>query len=152
MTKQFKINPDYTCPELAGYKLPPCSRCQEDEINYAEILHLKSRQTGNSFELGFKAGYHKAREKYEFSREQLLMAIKIARTPKKITFDGDELTGKIIHKHLSPSEVISEVIALTTRHPIAIEVEMWPSIPGKDDKEIPKLNPDGTVKGIYIYE
>lgn len=76
MTKRFKIEPDLTCPELAGYKLP-----------------------------------------------------EVERTP---------------------------------RHPIAIDVEMvespsYNAIRMQDKNDcfayfIPATNPDGTVKGVYVYE
>ena len=68
MTKRFKINPDNTCPELAGYKLPEVDR--------------------------------------------------------------------------------------TPRNPIAIEVEMdsKKSLLGMWTGFIPALNPDGTVKGRWVYE
>lgn len=68
MTKRFKIRPDFTCPELAKYKLP-----------------------------------------------------EVERTP---------------------------------RTPIAIEVEMdsTKSLLGVWTGFIPATNPDGTVKGVYVYE
>ena len=82
MTKRFKIEPDLTCPELAGYKLLPVERTTRTPIAIeVEMVEV------------FKDEYN------HFSASTQL------------------LIGKDIRK--------------TTR---------------------PATNPDGTVKGVYIYE
>lgn len=181
MTKIFPILPDLTCPELDGYKLPPCSRCQEDGVEKLSISAFPFNEKtswGRSYSYdneqkraGFKVGYHKARDKYEFTESDLRQAITEAR---KFPY---------IHKgcvkfDTQPDSIIQSL--RTPRHPIAIEVEMeyyymssvklygkdagWvkcdkiqfdgikESIPTCPLKEIPATNHDGTVKGRYIYE
>ena len=156
MTKRFKIEPDFTCPELAGYKLPPCSRSQEDGVEaivknlmgLPDYLNLESMSPSmkGSFDFGVQC-YNKAREKYEFSREDLVHAIDLAQEVHK---------PKYCHHYehtYTPEQIMS--ILLT---PIAIEVEMVQksingSIPvGQDWERVPATNPDGTLKGRYIYE
>lgn len=158
MTKTFKINPDLTCPELAGYKLPSFPRSQEDGVEIPQSF-------GNSYQNyafgeGYKSGYRKAREKYEFTEADIISAIQMAK---------------------DSGYYLSEIIASlrTPRTPIAIEVEMsyyYKDSVQFDDmgsrwiqcyksrfdelkkstmietKEVPILNPDGTVKGRWVYE
>ena len=138
MTKRFKIEPDLTCPELAGYKLPPCSRCQEDGVEIeSEKYGFRVPYNGsNEFYdkdaiKHFKAGYHKAREKFEFSESQLRQALSMAFIAVQ---DGGNITSDEIIQSLR-----------TPRTPIAIEVEY-------ELDEFPLTNPDGTVKGVYVYE
>jgi uncharacterized GH25 family protein len=154
MTKRFKIEPDFTCPELAGYKLPPIERRQEDDVEamakeeFNNIDNpIRSGIDNHSYKTGFTEGYTKAREKYEFSREDLVHAIDLAQEVHK---------PKYCHHYehtYTPEQIMS--ILLT---PIAIEVEMVQksingSIPvGQDWECVPATNPDGTLKGRYIYE
>lgn len=140
MTKTFPLLPDYTCPELAGYKLPSFPRSQEDGSELMQLSLDIGKEfyiEGNyDFENGVRKGYTKAREKYEFSESDLDKSISWA-------------TNKARRGDISAKDIDDFIISLRTpRKPIAIEVEMWASIPGKDDKEIPKLNPDGTVKVV----
>lgn len=141
MTKQFKINPDLTCPELAGYRLPPCSRGQEDGVEIPQSF-------GNSYQNyafgeGYKSGYTKAREKYEFTEIQLRQAMLFGSMQSKLTPNELKLSFNQLLQSLR-----------TPRTPIAIEVEMdsTKSLLGVWTGFVPALNPDGTVKGRYIYE
>ena len=156
MTKRFKIEPDLTCPELARYKLPPFSRGQEDgveklsdESNGYLVFSSKAQGTkAMAFDEGFKSGYKKAREKFEFSESQLRQALSMAFIAVQ---DGGNITSDEIIQSLR-----------TPRHPIAIDVEMvespsYNAIRMQDKNDcfayfIPATNPDGTVKGVYVYE
>ncbi len=165
MTKRFKLTTDLTCPELAGYKLPPCSRGQEDGVEaivknlmgLPDYLNLESMSPSmkGSFDFGVQC-YNKAREKYEFSREDMAKVIEYMiknpisaelRTELEIDFNkGVSVLSKYFERILTP------------RNPIAIEVEMIQksingSIPvGQDWECVPATNPDGTVKGRWVYE
>lgn len=144
MTKRFKIEPDLTCPELAGYKLPPCSRCQEDGV--VKKLSDLFTSVGHNFEIAMpelKEGLIelcKAREKFEFSESDLRRALSMAFIAVQ---DGGNITSDEIIQSLS-----------TQRTPIAIDVEMdsTKSLLGVWTGFIPATNPDGTVKGVYVYE
>jgi len=163
MTKRFKIEPDLTCHELAGYKLPPCSRCQEDGVEIeSEKYGFRVPYNGsNEFYdkdaiKHFKAGYHKAREKFEFSESDLRQAV-------ALSLDDAE-KSVIWSKEWYPNKLADKIIASlrTPRHPIAIDVEMvespsYNAIRMQDKNDcfayfIPATNPDGTVKGVYVYE
>jgi len=155
MTKTFPLLPDLTCPELVGYKLPSFPRSQEDDIEamakeeFNNIDNpIRSGIDNHSYKTGFTEGYHKAREKFEFSREDM---IDLVEGLKVYTSETQSVLG---HDTWEASYFVDMFIDnRTPRTPIAIKVEMWPSIPGKDDKEIPKLNPDGTVKVVrWVYE
>jgi hypothetical protein len=168
MTKQFKINPDLTCPELAGYKLPSFSRSQEDDVEIPE--GFANSYQSYEFGEGYKSGYTKAREKFEFSEEQLKQAFFTGFEMALDTFSSKS-KSVVFHNYLKSLR--------TPRNPIAIEVEMsyyYKDSVQFDDtdtiwiqcyksrfdelkkstmietKEVPILNPDGTVKGRYIYE
>jgi len=150
MTKTFPLLPDLTCPELAGYKLPSFPRSQEDDVKamakeeFNNIDNpIRSGIDNHSYKTGFTEGYRKAREKFEFSREDM---IDLVEGLKVYTSETQSILGDDTWE---ASDFVDMFIDnRTPRHPIAIEVEMWASIPGKDDKEIPKLNPDGTVKVV----
>jgi uncharacterized GH25 family protein len=113
-----------------------------------DYLNLESMSPSmkGSFDFGVQC-YNKAREKYEFSREDLVHAIDLAQEVHK---------PKYCHHYehtYTPEQIMS--ILLT---PIAIEVEMVQksingSIPvGQDWECVPATNPDGTVKGRWVYE
>ena len=163
MTKQFKINPDLTCPELAGYRLPSFSRSQEDDVEALaenEYREYPSDPKGSNYQnnrdinchrkrKAFIKGYTKAREKYEFTEADMKYIFECGRNYQ----NNGEVTFKVSIAHL--------------RNPIAIEVEMVQgfedehgdfsvSMNNLDGVQIgratrPALNPDGTVKGRYIY-
>ena len=154
MTKRFKIEPDLTCPELAGYKLPEVERRQEDEMKVeSEKYGFRVPYNGsNEFYdkdaiKHFEAGYTKAREKYQFTEEDMKYIFECGRNYQ----NNAEVTFKVSIDHLR-----------TQRTPIAIEVEMvespsYNAIRMQDKNDcfayfIPATNPDGTVKGVYIYE
>lgn len=153
MTKTFPLLPDLTCPELAGYKLPSFPRSQEDDIEamakeeFNNIDNpIRSGIDNHSYKTGFAEGYRKAREKHEFTKEDLIDLVEWL-----VKADNSDNAEQFFG--FSNNDMLTHWLSLrTTRTPIAIEVEMWPAIPGKDDKEIPKLNPDGTVKGRWVYE
>jgi hypothetical protein len=74
MTKQFKLLPDLSCPELDGYKLPEwkleedveqLAKQTRDEINKTAYC-CQGEQEEDLFDVGFISGY-KARGKYEFT-------------------------------------------------------------------------------------
>jgi hypothetical protein len=163
MTKQFKINPDLTCPELAGYKLPSFPRSQEDDVekHYSEELdkrwevakNYKGQVAGRHPDAftreemkGMIRGYMEAREKFEFSEEHIIEAFK-----KGYLFGADG-GGHYLSQLLQSLR--------TPRTPVAIEVEFKKPIWGESacgeilllGKEI-VLNPDGTVKVVrWVYE
>ena len=137
MTKQFKINPDLTCPELAGYRLPSFSRSQEDDLRKMAKQYAVS-------ECDFISGYTKARKKYEFTEADMKYIFECGRNYQ----NNAEVTFKVSIDHLR-----------TPRTPIAIEVEMakpsesFGAFVGNSIGEfVPALNPDGTVKGRWVYE
>ena len=139
MTKRFKINPDNTCPELAGYKLPPLELdgVGQPLTDYIEEKHNQAEC------IGFIDGYTKAREKYEFTEEQVRHIIL-----KSFLLGVDRGNySKEIEDNLLQ-------YLRTTRTPIAIEVEMdsTKSLLGVWTGFVPALNPDGTVKGRWVYE
>lgn len=155
MTKRFKIEPDLTCPELAGYKLPEVERRQEDEMKIeSEKYGFRVPYDGsNDFYdkdaiRHFESGYTKAREKFEFTESDLRQAV-------ALSLDDAE-KSVIWSKEWYPNKLADKIIASlrTPRHPIAIEVEMdsTKSLLGVWTGFIPATNPDGTVKGVYIYE
>ena len=148
MTKTFKLTPDLTCPELAGYKLP---QIELDGVGQPLTDYIKEKH--NQAEcIGFIDGYTKAREKYEFSREDMAKVIEYMiknpisaelRTELEIDFNnGVSVLSKYFERILTP------------RTPIAIEVEMdsTKSLLGVWTGFVPALNPDGTVKGRWVYE
>jgi hypothetical protein len=158
MTKRFKIEPDFTCPELAGYKLPPIERRQEDDVEamakeeFNNIDNpIRSGIDNHSYKTGFAEGYTKAREKFEFTEEEVRHIIL-----KSFLLGVDRGNySKEIEDNLLQ-------YLRTTRTPIAIEVDMvespaYNAIRMIDNSGcfvycIPSKNPDGTVKGRYIYE
>lgn len=167
MTKQFKINPDLTCPELAGYRLPPFPRCHEDDVDamaldeYEQAVKRKGQEYAGGYYEGIIDGYNKAREKYEFSREDMhkLADWILKLTPRQkvsvwsksgesnsglFDMDGEQLADKFIEKNIR-----------TQRTPIAIEVEMVVEVEpntGTEMGEYPATHPDETVKGRWVYE
>ena len=152
MTKRFKIEPDFTCPELAGYKLPEVERRQEDDVEAMAESQYPIKKGGSAWmptthdcnqankQEGFISGYTKAREKFEFSEADMVQAFAY---------------GKTLEPFDSFDDFISNIRKIRTpRTPIAIEVEMdsTKSLLGVWTGFVPALNPDGTVKGRYIYE
>jgi hypothetical protein len=162
MKKTFKLTPDLTCPELEGYKLPEMPNYQDGEIEgMAESQYgtdIDSIRGGNPYDLnkdlksGFVRGYSKAREKYEFTLYDMAQAFAYGRT-------------------LEPFDSFDDFIASlrTPRIPIAIEVEMVevkvspmgrivdPMDVGQNQssckwEQRPATQPDGTVKGVWVYE
>ena len=156
MTKTFPILPDLTCPELAGYKLPPCSRGQEDGVEAMAELEYReypSDPKGSGFQnnrdinchrkrRAFIKGYTKAREKFEFSESDLMDAILWAMDKAR--------RGDIYNQ-----DIYNFIQSLRTpRTPIAIEVEMVEQFEMVSGIHfvVPATNPDGTVKGRWVYE
>jgi hypothetical protein len=143
MTKRFASTPDYTVPELDVYKLPEITKYQDDDIEgMAESQYgtdIDSIRGGNPYDLnkdlksGFVRGYSKAREKYEFTLYDMAQAFAYGRT-------------------LEPFDSFDDFIASlrTPRIPIAIEVEILPY--SNPNGLIPATHPDGTVKGVWVYE
>lgn len=162
MTKTFPLLPDNTCPELAGYKLPELPRSQEDDVKamakeeFNNIDNpIRSGIDNHSYKTGFTEGYRKAREKFEFSRQDL---IDLVEGLKVYTSETQSILGDDTWE---ASDFVDMFIDnRTPRTPIAIEVEMEREyiIPsGKDVKyiyvDIPATNPDGTVKVVrWVYE
>lgn len=146
MTKRFKIEPDLTCPELAGYKLP---QIEPDGVGQPLTDYIKEKH--NQAEcIGFIDGYNKAREKYQFTEDDMKYIFECGRNYQ----NNAEVTFKVSIAHLR-----------TPRNPIAIEVEMeytcckrYMNCIGCDATEDmiqpvkPATNPDGTVKGRWVYE
>ena len=146
MTKRFKIEPDLTCPELAGYKLPEVEQRQEDDVvamakeEFNSIdKPIRSGIDCHSYKVGFAECYTKAREKYQFTEEDMKYIFECGRNYQ----NNAEVTFKVSMQSLH-----------TPRHPIAIDVEMdsTKSLLGVWTGFIPATNPDGTVKGVYVYE
>jgi len=139
MTKRFKLTTDLTCPELAGYKLP---QIELDGVGQQLTDYIKEKHYQAEC-IGFIDGYNKAREKYEFSMEDLIRAIDLAQDVHKPEYCHD-------YEHTYTPEQIISIL----HTPIAIEVEMdsTKSLLGVWTGFVPALNPDGTVKGRYIYE
>ena len=159
MTKRFKIEPDLTCPELAGYKLPEVQQRQEDDVYIDYPERPLGIQGIVDYQLGFQSGYAKALEKFEFTESDLRQAV-------ALSLDDAE-KSVIWSKEWYPNKLADKIIASlrTTRHPIAIDVEMeytcckrYMNCIGCDATQdmiqpiIPATNPDGTVKGVYVYE
>jgi hypothetical protein len=148
MTKRFALTPDLTCPELEGYKLPKIPNYQDDEIEgMAESQYgtdIDSIRGGNPYDLnkdlksGFVRGYSKAREKYEFTEEDIRKAMHFG----KFGYSDEQAT------------TIGFIQSLRTpRIPIAIEVEMVEEFEMVSGNHylVPATHPDGTVKGVYVY-
>ena len=151
MTKRFKIEPDLTCPELAAYKLPEVEQRQEDDVvamakeEFNSIdKPIRSGIDCHSYKVGFAECYTKAREKYEFTEDDMKYIFECGRNYQ----NNAEVTFKVSIDHLR-----------TPRTPIAIEVEMvespsYNAIRMQDKNDcfayfITATNPDGTVKGVY---
>lgn len=131
MTKRFKLTPDLTCPELDGYRLPPLPEKTEftiDDIRNAFLAGIAI--TGEGFNGEYCGG------------------------------NNPDIEGEF-------GEYADQYIASlrTPRIPIAIEVEMeytcckrYINCIGCDATEDmiqpikPVTNPDGTVKGVWVYE
>lgn len=155
MTKTFPItiiNGNPTCLELPGYELPECSRCQEDDIDIPNGCH-------EEFEFGYEAGYRKAREKYEFTKQDL---IDLVQALKDYTSECHVILG---HDEWDAFVFVDIFLAGRNRTPIAIEVEMVVNCTGNNDNGCfmdasghdcgcikPAKNPDGTLKGRWVYE
>lgn len=155
MTKRFALtteNGKLTCPELAGYRLPSCSRCQEYDV-VSEAWASTPNRTGAA-PLMYKVGYTEARQKFEFSRQDL---IDLVESLKDYTAESNNILG---HDEREASEFVDIFLnGRTPRTPIAIEVEMakpsesFGAFVGNVIGEfVPVLNPDGTVKGRWVYE
>lgn len=161
MTKTFQILPDLTCPELAGYKLPPYSRCQEDGV-VSDAWASNPDRTGEA-PFMYKAGYTEAREKYEFSREDLMgllffihskrldpLACEVIKDGKKIDVN---FWNTRTHSECMASDIVRYYIESISRTPIAIEVDFYPELYDGTETTAnlsgrPALNPDGTVKVV----
>ena len=57
------------------------------------------------------------------AEEIILEIIKVARQPKR-TIEGDELTGKIIHKHHSPEEIVSMFLHKVNEQTASLQKEL----------------------------
>lgn len=156
MTKTFPItiiNGKPTCAELPGYELPSFSRYQDNDVDAMakdtfpptnSHLDRLDEVDGNAYYRSiWKSGYHKAREKFEFTEDDIRKAMNFG----MFGYSGEQKT------------TIGFIQSLRTpRTPIAIEVEMEPIYADDAFGETyqigwaPTTNPDGTVKGTYIYE
>lgn len=180
MIKTFTLTPNYTCPELVGYKLPSFPRSQEDDIEamakeeFNNIDNpIRSGIDNHSYKTGFTEGYHKAREKYEFSREDMInFAQWVESSNEANMYDRKNRLRFEPMMGGNPESVkrMPELLELyLNRRPIAIEVEMvevkvnpMGRIVDLMDltqnqssctwQERPDTNPDGTVKGRWVYE
>ena len=162
MKKTFSItitNNKPTCPELAGYELPSCSRCQEDDV-VNEAWASKPDRTGEA-PLMYKVGYTEARERFEFTERDLMQAF------THCAKYASECASRGIDVDFS-NEWKEFIASLRNRTPIAIEVEMvevksdingtylcshWTksgcsNIQCECYKIKPATNPDGTVKVV----
>lgn len=159
MKKTFKLTPELTCPELAGYVLPELLRHQKDDSDVNKTWLTKHHRTGQA-PLMYMLGYTEARERYEFTKQDL---IDLVQSLKDYTSEIHNVLG---HDERDASELVD--IFLTKRTPIAIEVEMErvkinPMGRRVDPmdftqnqssctwEQMPATNPDGTVKGTYIF-
>ena len=138
MIKLFKIerkNGKLVCPELPGYKLP---ELEPEPIGQPLTDYIKQMKTQWQC-MGFIDGYNKAREKYEFTESQIEKAILFgARQQHMFGYISNDEERKFIQSIRTP------------RLPVAIEVEIIRVT--LDGTVFPAINPDGTVKGRYIYE
>lgn len=170
MTKTFKIeieNGKPTCPELVGYRLPSFSRSQEDDVEALaerEYREYPSDPKGSNYQnnrdvnchrkrKAFIKGYHKACERFEFTRQDL---IDFAQSLKDYTHESHVILG---HDERDAFEFVDVFLSGRNRLPVAIEVEMeytcckrYLNCKGCDATEDmiqpikPATNPDGTVK------
>jgi hypothetical protein len=179
MLKRFALtNTDgkLTCPELDGYELPELPERQEDDnidkVADEETNDIKEGCSDYAFKDIYKefvkSGYRKAREKYEFTREDMIEAFKSGFKITNETFNEEFSDYPYVAEWFTPK--LNNFIASlrTARTPIAIEVEM---VEGFEDEyndfsvsmnglngirigraSRPKLTPDGTVKGRWVYE
>ena len=162
MIKRFATLPNGTCPDLAAFKLPPCSLSQEDDIETMAKEALKNRwphlylfghpqkpyPTYYENDLNnVMIGICKAREKYEFNRQDVEIALKAMEIALK-PMDND-LASTILRlkslKELQFGIIKQLLIPNTPLIPIAFEVEY-------ELDEFPLMNSDGTVKGVWVYE
>jgi hypothetical protein len=160
MKKTFALtttNGKLTCPELVGYELPEWEGQEEDvdamaKEEYPEPNPYNTYQSvGNDLKIsGFIKGYRKARDKFEFTEHHIKLAL--LRGYKLGKKNGSEMDRKSEEKNILN-------YLRTARTPIAIEVEgvreyIVPFGYDSDgvycDKHV--LNPDGTVKGRWVYE
>jgi len=80
--------------------------------------------------------------KTEFTRQDM---INLVESLKDYTYESNNILG---NDEREASEFVDLFLEnRTPRIPIAIEVKM-----AKVDEYIPSLNPDGTVKGRWVYE
>lgn len=135
MTKRFKIEPDLTCHELAGYKLPEVERGQEDEAEgmakeeFNNIdKPIRSGVDYHSYKVGFVDGYTKAREKFEFTKQDLINFTKWVENSKEAAFYDRKNRMRFeptMGGNPESEKRMPELLELyLNRHPIAIEVEM----------------------------
>lgn len=177
MKKTFKLTPELTCPELAGYALPSFPRHQRDDVEkkYSEELDKRAAIAKNykgqvagrhpdSFTReemkGMIRGYMESRDKYEFTRADMMRAIDLSQEVHKPKYSPE---CEYEHTY-TPEQVL-----LILRTPIAIEVEMEQvkvNLMGRivDPMDVtqnqsackwlerPATNPDGTLKGRWVYE
>jgi hypothetical protein len=149
MTKRFALtteNGKLTCPELAGYELPEWEGQKDADMEkkVRDIFPPKNSHLdrldevdGNAYYRSiWRDGYRKSREKFEFTERDLRKAYDTNHYSKE---DKDNQWGNFIAS------------LRTARTPIAIEVEMERVWNG-DCFDIPATNPDGTVKGRWVYE
>jgi hypothetical protein len=138
MKKTFKIeiaNGKLTCPELDGYELP---EIEIEPIGQPLTDYVNQKRTQEEC-IGFIDGYNKAREKFEFTERDLRKAYDTNHYSKE---DKDNQWDNFIAS------------LRTARTPIAIEVEMVEDYNSAFGvwQTIPATNPDGTVKGRWVYE
>ena len=170
MIKRFAItteNGKLTCPELAGYELPELPEHQEDDVEGMaenEYREYPSDPKGSNFQnnrdinchrkrKAFIKGYLKAREKFEFMRQDL---IDLVQAIKDYTYESGGVFG---YDEREASEFVDIFLNGRNRTPIAIEVDMakpsesFGAFVGNVIGEfVPATNPDGTVKGRWVYE
>jgi hypothetical protein len=159
MKKTFALtteNGKLTCPELDGYELP---EHQEDDV-VSEAWASNPDRTGEA-PLMYKAGYTEARDKFEFTREDIRNAFLYAISLTAEGHNGEYSSGNDPDIEIQFGEDADEYIASlrTARTPIAIEVEIDAPIYADDAFGKTYLigkgvatNPDGTVKGRWVYE
>ena len=131
-----------------------------DLFSHEDIITDKT--LGEHTQDDFKSGYTKAREKYEFTRQDL---IDLVESLKDYTAESHNILG---HDEREPSEFVDIFLNGRNRTPIAIEVEMVEvrsesfRISGCDKftyagcikntctcyKLVPATHPDGTVKVV----
>lgn len=102
-----------------------------DKLTFQRFPMYEDKEADNwgmefKYRNGFKMGFQEAQSLNDkkYSEADVRKVIRLARTPKKIIPDWDELTGKVIRKHLTEDEIIQS-LSKPKEYDVKVEMEQY---------------------------